>query len=157
MMTRDEIYGVGMHKLAAEGGDAIILNPLRVPSPQDTKAMDEYATSGVLGGLGGAATATMLAALLKQKMLPSVATGTGIGALAAMHRQYDKEGDPPGLSPVYTIPAGMRLGALTGGVAGAGLGGLLGGKSKRVSGLLRGALMGVPTGAVGGGLASDMI
>ena len=93
----------------------------------------------------------MLGTLAKRNPLTHGLLGAGTGALAALLRHYDQSSDPPGLSPVYTIPAGLRLGALTGAI-----GGGLAGKYTSL-GALPGLLSGGASGALGGAIVSSMI
>lgn len=195
MRTRDELYRLGMAKLAdATPGESAYAAPdwedmpqlyrsetpepttapkptmtdkakqlvhtslndaaigtFRAPTPAEHHSWNNYARSATVGGLSGAALATLLAVLTKQKVLPHLGIGASTGLLAGTVRQFDQDSDPPGLSPVYTIPAGLRLGALVGGVAGLPLGHLTG------AGILPGLLSGAAAGAIAGGSASSFI
>jgi hypothetical protein len=113
--------------------------------------MNSYTRSGIVGGLAGSAVSALFAILTKQPILPHLGVGAGAGILSGITRQYDQNSDPPGLSPIYTIPAGLRLGGLTGALAGLPLGRLTG------AGMLSGALSGALGGAAGGGAVSSFI
>lgn len=121
------------------------------PTPREAEEMNSYARAGVVGGLSGAALSAIVAAMLKRPMLPHLAVGTGSGLLSGIARQYDQSSDPPGLSPVYTIPSGLRLGALTGALAGIPLGRATG------MGVFPGILSGALSGAAGGGAVSSFV
>lgn len=159
MMSKSAHYMLGMSKLAQGLGQeyayapehSIHMNPFRAPTPQEASDMESYPKAAILGTLGGGAAGTLLGALAKRNPLKFGGIGAGAGALAALIRHYDQSSDPPGLSPVYTIPSGLRLGALTGAGSGALLGKLTG------TGVLPGLLAGVGAGAVGGGLVSGMV
>lgn len=131
--------------------DVATTGTFSVPTQQQAAELNSYVRSGVAGGLTGGALATLLAAVTKRSILPFMLTGLGTGALAGLARNYDQTSDPPGLSPVYTIPAGMRLGALTGAVAGLPLG-----KLTRL-GAIPGGLVGGLAGAAGGGVVSNFV
>ena len=159
MMPSSTIRILGLTKLA-EGLDyqyapeqqpSAIVHPFRSPTPQEVSVMDSYPKAAILGALGGGAAGTLLGALAKRNPLQYGALGLGTGALAALVRHFDQSADPPGLSPVYTVPAGLRLGALTGAGGGALLGKLTG------TGVLPGLLAGAASGAVGGGIVSGMV
>jgi hypothetical protein len=169
MRTANDIRFFGMMKLAQEpeithqqAVGHLLASPARAldvattgtfsaPTPQEAASMNSYARSSIAGGLTGGALATILAAVTKRSVLPYMLTGIGTGTLAALARQYDQASDPPGLSPVYTVPAGLRLGALTGAVAGAPLGKLF------RAGMLPGAIVGALSGAAAGGAVSSFI
>ena len=121
------------------------------PTPHEINQMNAYTRAGLVGGITGSAISTLLAALLKRPALPALGVGAGAGLLAGVLRQYDQSSDPPGLSPVYTIPAGLRLGALTGGISGGALGHLTG------AGVVPGAIGGALAGGISGGVVSNFV
>lgn len=166
MRSHKSLRSLGLSKLAQDlgyeyqdnppevrspSGGGFAVNPFRAPTPQEASDMDAYPKAGILGGLAGGAAGVLLGALAKRNPLQYGALGAGTGAAAALLRHYDQSSDPPGLSPVYTIPSGLRLGGLTG----VGTGALLG-KTTRL-GTLPAMLAGGLTGAVGGGIVSGMV
>ncbi len=165
MMSHSTIVTLGLTKLAQDLGyenyypesqratplSQVSMNPLHAPTQQEVKDLESYPRAGLLGALAGGATGTLFGALTKRKPLMFGGLGAGAGALSALLRHYDQRSDPPGLSPVYTIPSGLRLGALAGGGAGALLGKATG------LGVLPGLLAGAGSGAAGGGIVSNMV
>lgn len=162
MMPALTAYRYGLAKLAQyeypqeqesvpSTASPVVVNPFRAPTPQEAADMDSYPKAAILGLLGGGAAGTLMGTLAKRNPLSYGALGAGTGALAALIRHFDQSSDPPGLSPVYTIPSGLRLGALVGGGAGAALGKATG------LGILPGLLAGAGSGSVGGALASGMV
>lgn len=156
MTSRHELSNWGLRKLA----DA--LSPMRdmerftpvgmqPPIPDELNAFDTYPRAAITGALGGGTAGVLLGALMKNNKLGLGVLGAGTGAAAALMRHYDQNSDPPGLSGVYTIPAGLRLGGL------AGL--ILGGVAGKATGLgaLKGAIGGALSGATGGALVSRMV
>jgi hypothetical protein len=131
--------------------DVATMGTFSAPTPQEADTMNSYAQSSIVGGLTGGALGALLAGVTHRPVLPHFLTGLGAGALSGIARQYDQSSDPPGLSPVYTIPAGLRLGALTGAIAGVPLGKLTG------AGYLPGLLTGLLSGATAGGSVSSFI
>jgi len=121
------------------------------PTPQEAASMNAYTRAGIVGSLTGGAVASLLAAITKRPVIPHLGVGLGAGLLAGISRQYDQNADPPGLSPVYTIPAGLRLGALTGALAGAPLGRIT------RAGIFPGILSGALSGSAAGGAVSSFI
>lgn len=126
-------------------------NPLRPPSQVEQERMHSYNQAGLLGAVSGTAAGTIGGKLLQRNPLSSAGIGAATGLLAALVRNFDQRSDPPGLSPVYTLPAGASLGALTGGISGAGLGRLT------RYGILPGALVGAASGALGGTVVSGTV
>lgn len=170
MRTTNDIRNFGLTKLAQSSGampdphmlGQIVSAPSRAldvastgtfsaPTPQEAATMNSYVRSGIVGGLAGTAVSALFAILTKQPILPHLAVGAGAGLLSGITRQYDQNSDPPGLSPIYTVPSGLRLGGLTGALAGLPLGRLSG------AGMLSGALSGALGGAAGGGAVSSFI
>jgi hypothetical protein len=138
-----------MASVPSRAFDAASMGVLSAPTPEQASSMNDYMRSGIVGGITGGAIATLLAAIMHRPILPHLGVGTGAGLLAGLARQYDKDSDPPGLSPVYTIPSGFRLGALTGAIAGVPLG-----RFAR-TGMLAGGLTGAISGGVSGGAVSN--
>jgi len=157
MIPRGKLLEYGLQKMAegmleVESGRAgVQMNPFRPPSQPQVAEAQSYGQAGLLGALAGAATGVAGGSLFKRNPLAYGAMGAGTGLLAAIVRNFDQRSDPPGLSPVYTLPAGASLGALTGAVSGAALGKLTG------FGVIPGALVGAGGGATGGTIVSGMV
>ncbi len=168
MMSRNSIFEQGLIKLA-EGledqpprrqeedlepkkkGVQYSLNPLHPVSPREVEEAQGYGQASMLGALSGGATGVILGGAMRKNPFTYGAIGAGSGLLAAIARHYDQAADPPGLSPVYTVPAGARLGTPVGAVTG----GLLGKVTK--FGIIPGALLGAAAGGVGGSIVSGMV
>ncbi len=127
------------------------INPLHAPRMEELKKDEAYLKVLAQGLLAGGATGVLSGALMRQNPLRHALLGSAAGGIGAITRRFDMAADPPGLSPVYTVPAGARLGALAGGLSGGVLGRLSG------SGILPGLLSGVVGGAAGGAVASPWI
>jgi hypothetical protein len=173
MHTAQDIRNFGLTKLAQDvPPDATMLDPhvfgqivsapskaidvattgtFSAPTPQEADAMNAYMRSAIVGGATGTAISAILAAITKRSIPRHMAVGLGSGILSGIARQYDQASDPPGLSPVYTIPSGLRLGGLTGALSGAALGRLTG------AGVIPGLLSGGLSGAVSGRAVSSFI
>ena len=180
MMHRDKIREYGMSKLAEgvlpyynypdpepnEYGyiqrepvampSAVVRNQFTAPSEKEMGALNNYMKAMWLGALAGGTLGTGMGALFKGRRAATMplgaALGAAIGAGSGMLRHYDQSADPPGLSPIYTVPAGLRLGALAGGA----IGGVAGAKLKGL-GMLKGLLGGAVAGSAGGGIVSGMV
>ena len=155
-MSRDNIFESGLQKLAANIQYApeerpSTLNPFRHHTPRQAKDLQSYPQAALLGSLAGGITGLGVSTLLKKNRATFGAIGAVTGLIAALVRHYDHLSDPPGLSPIYTVPAGASLGALSGALAG----GAIGKASK--FGLASGALMGAGAGAMGGAAASGLV
>jgi len=126
----------------------------RAPTPLEAHEMDSYSKAGLLGLLGGSAAGLLAGMVLPGKqMIRHGLLGAGAGLLGGIGRHYEQSSEPPGLSPVYTIPGGIRTGGALGAIGG-GLGAhFLPMGMKLVPGILSGAA----SGAIGGALASQMI
>jgi len=127
------------------------INPLRAPKAEELKEEEAYLKALAEGALAGGAGGTLAGVLARRNPIPYLLMGAGTGGIGGLVRRFDVGADPPGLSPVYTIPAGARLGALTGALSGAALG--------RLSrfGVVPGALTGTLAGGLGGAVASPWI
>lgn len=137
-----------------EGESSVIarhMNPLRAPRTEELKKDEAYLKILAQGLLAGGAAGVLSGALAKQNPITHSLLGALSGGVGAITRRFDLGADPPGLSPVYTVPAGARLGALAGGLTGAAAGRLSG------AGILPGLLTGAISGATGGAVASPWI
>jgi hypothetical protein len=142
---------IGRQKPAETDSLIRYINPLHAPRMEELKKDEAYLKILAQGLLAGGAAGVLAGALTKQNPLAHSLLGALSGGVGAVTRRFDLGADPPGLSPVYTVPAGARLGALSGGLTGAAAG--------RISGLgaLPGLLTGVISGAAGGTIASPWI
>ncbi len=127
------------------------INPLHAPRMEELKKDEAYLKVLAQGLLAGGATGVLTGALIRQSPLKHALLGSAAGGIGAITRRFDLAADPPGLSPVYTVPAGARLGSLAGGLSGGILGRLSG------SGILPGLLTGAVSGATAGAVASPWI
>ena len=125
----------------------------RAPTPTEAQAMDSYTKAGLLGLLGGAATGLLSGTVLPGNVVGHGILGAGAGLLGGLGRHYEQSSEPPGLSPVYTIPGGLRTGAPLGAISG----GLASHFLPLGLKVVPGAVTGLASGAIGGALASQMI
>lgn len=176
MIAREDLLNIGMSKLAyteapappappiSPGGAPVErsgmlpggfnINPSRPPTQAELKEQNDYAKAAILGALGGTAIGGLTGTVLKRSPLGALShalIGAGAGTAGAIVRQYNLGADPPGLNPIYTVPAGIREGMLPGLV----IGGVAGAKTSRTPlGVLGGMLTGGLAGGTGGALAS---
>jgi len=126
----------------------------RAPTASEAQELDSYSKAALLGLLGGAATGMLGGAVFpKASPIRHSLLGALAGTVGGLTRHYEQSSEPPGLSPVYTIPGGFRTGLATGGIAG----GLAGHFLPFGVGAIPGAISGALSGGVGGALASQMI
>ncbi len=164
MFTKYAAYKLGMYYLPT-GSEENIQEHLpsaayhEVPeklkkSPRTTGTIRvgrSYREAALLGALAGGAGGVLSKAVLRTPLATSAAMGTALGTAGGLVRAFDSRSDPPGLSPIYGVPAGANLGGLIGAVGGAAIGG------HTNVGLLKGLALGGATGALGGVAGSTFL
>lgn len=133
------------------GNFLAVHNPVQAPTQHQRDFINSYAKSAIVGALIGTSTGALLGKLVWNDALRHALLGGASGLTGALVRHYDQNSDPPGLNPVYTFPAGARLGGASGGIAGA----LLGNLSN--TGAMKGALTGALSGGLSGAAISSLI
>ena len=122
----------------------------RVDPPMGSHNLFTYPSSGLIGGAVGALGGGLLSKVFRGSIRNGVLAGGLGGATGALVRRYDMANDPPGLSSVYSIPAGAKLGLLAGGAMG-----LANGLVRKKS-ILPSVLLGMAGGGLGGAIISPV-
>lgn len=133
------------------GNFLAVHNPVQAPTQHQREFINGYAKSAIVGALVGGSTGALLGRLIWDDTLRHALLGAASGLTGATVRHYDQNSDPPGLNPVYTFPAGARLGGASGTVAGGLLGHLSG------AGAIKGAVTGALTGGLSGAAISTLM